>query len=82
MRCTILMIQSMDSPMDQRDLSGIDGDQLAAVVNRFAVTTCSFLASFSADCEARLGEQEARMQRVETALTLMEQKLGTVLLLD
>ena len=70
----------MDSEeIDPRDVNGgggVGGDQLAAVVNRFAVTTCGFLASFAAECEARLGEQEARLQRVEAALTLLEQKLG------
>ena len=75
--CQPKIATSMDySEVDPKDADGVGSAQLAAVVNRFAVTTCTFLASFAAECEARLGEQEARVQRVEAAVTLLEQKLG------
>jgi len=49
---------------------------MLAFLNHFVVHTASFLNRFSVICEKKLEDLAVRLQRLETAVCLLEAKVG------
>lgn len=56
----------------------LNGKRMQTFFNEFLVTTTSFLNQFSSDCENKFLIFERKLNKIESNLVIVEQKVGTV----
>ena len=72
----MLLLAGMDNQLNQVDC--LHRKRLLALVNHFVAQTVHFLSKFGSDCEGRLLQAEAKIQKIDTDLRLLEAKLSHV----
>jgi len=68
----------VSSSMDYNRVECIQRKRLLAFVNHFVAHTVDFLSNFSQNCEDRLQQVEARIQKMDSDLELLECKLDSI----
>lgn len=53
----------------------LNGRRMQTFFNEFLVTTTSFLNQFANDCEAKFLEFDRKLYKIESNLTIVEQKV-------
>ncbi len=66
------------SGVDYTKVEGLQRKRLLAFVNHFLIETSSFLSQFAQECDVKLASVSTRLQRLETSLALLENKLNSV----
>ncbi|XP_037959653.1 WASH complex subunit 3 [Teleopsis dalmanni] len=74
MDATKLLTQSID----KSQVPPLQKKRILAFVNHFLISSCSFLNEFSTNCETKFIELERKLQRIEAALIILEEKLASV----
>ena len=72
----VLLLAGMDNQLNQVDC--LHRKRLLALVNHFVAQTVHFLSKFGSDCEGRLLQAEAKIQKIDADLRLLEAKLSHV----
>ena len=72
----MLLLAGMDNQLNQVDC--LHRKRLLALVNHFVAQTVHFLSKFGSDCEGRLLQAEAKIQKIDADLRLLEAKLSHV----
>ena len=56
-------------------VEAINQRELITYMNMFLLRTCSFLNNFSTKCESKLASMNARLESIDTSITLLETKV-------
>lgn len=68
--------------VDYTQVGAIHQKRTLAFINYFITNTVSFLNNFSRSCEVRLQKYNAKLQRLEACMEILEAKLSSIPGLD
>ncbi|XP_068632826.1 WASH complex subunit 3 [Battus philenor] len=64
--------------VDLSKIAALQQKRTLAFVNHFVITTVQFLNTFSRSCEKKLMQFEAKLEKVDAAMVLLEARLSSI----